>query len=193
MRPSMVEAFANSLWLSLLVAAVGTVAGAILAYVIVTSRGDRLRHALTALADVCANFGGAPLAFAFIITLGSTGVITLLLKQAGIALYPGSFDPVSNGHLDVVRQAVGLCDKLIVAIGIHPGKKPLFTTEERLAMVRAVFGPVAAKDLNAQGIVTFAQIAALSDADVEKIDANMPFSADQIKDWREQAKELAKK
>lgn len=62
-----------------------------------------------------------------------------------IALYPGSFDPVSNGHLDVVRQAVGLCDKLIVAIGIHPGKKPLFTTDERLAMVRAVFGPVAAK------------------------------------------------
>ncbi len=62
-----------------------------------------------------------------------------------IALYPGSFDPVSNGHLDVVRQAVGLCDKLIVAIGIHPGKKPLFTTEERLAMVREVFGPVAAR------------------------------------------------
>ncbi|MCO5129407.1 MAG: pantetheine-phosphate adenylyltransferase [Xanthobacteraceae bacterium] len=62
-----------------------------------------------------------------------------------VALYPGSFDPVSNGHLDVVRQAVGLCDKLIVAIGIHPGKKPLFTTEERLAMVREVFGPVAAK------------------------------------------------
>ena len=62
-----------------------------------------------------------------------------------IALYPGSFDPVSNGHLDVVRQAVGLCDKLIVAIGIHPGKKPLFATEERLAMVREVFGPVAAR------------------------------------------------
>jgi pantetheine-phosphate adenylyltransferase len=62
-----------------------------------------------------------------------------------IALYPGSFDPVSNGHLDVVRQAVGLCDKLIVAIGIHPGKKPLFSTEERLAMVREVFEPLAAK------------------------------------------------
>lgn len=60
-----------------------------------------------------------------------------------IALYPGSFDPVSNGHLDVVRQAVGLCDKLIVAIGIHPGKKPLFSTDERLAMVREVFAPVA--------------------------------------------------
>src|SRR3982750_2432241 len=60
-----------------------------------------------------------------------------------IALYPGSFDPVTNGHFDVVRQAVGLCDRLIVAIGVHPGKKPLFSTEERLDMVRAVFGPVA--------------------------------------------------
>lgn len=62
-----------------------------------------------------------------------------------IALYPGSFDPVTNGHLDVVRNAVGLCDKLIVAIGVHPGKKPLFPTEERLAMAREVFGPLAAK------------------------------------------------
>jgi pantetheine-phosphate adenylyltransferase len=62
-----------------------------------------------------------------------------------IALYPGSFDPVTNGHLDVVRHAVGLCDQLIVAIGVHPGKKPLFSTEERLEMVRAVFGPVAEK------------------------------------------------
>jgi pantetheine-phosphate adenylyltransferase, bacterial len=62
-----------------------------------------------------------------------------------IALYPGSFDPVTNGHLDVVRQAVGLCDRLIVAIGVHPGKKPLFSVEERLDMVRQVFGPIAAK------------------------------------------------
>ena len=62
-----------------------------------------------------------------------------------IALYPGSFDPVTNGHLDVVRGAVRLCDQLIVAIGVHPGKKPLFTVEERFAMVREVFGPIAAK------------------------------------------------
>jgi pantetheine-phosphate adenylyltransferase len=62
-----------------------------------------------------------------------------------IALYPGSFDPVTNGHLDVVSHAVGLCDRLIVAIGVHPGKKPLFTVEERVTMVREVFGPVAAK------------------------------------------------
>jgi pantetheine-phosphate adenylyltransferase len=62
-----------------------------------------------------------------------------------IALYPGSFDPVTNGHLDVVRHAVTLCDRLIVAIGVHSRKKPLFSTEERLAMVRAVFAPVAQK------------------------------------------------
>jgi pantetheine-phosphate adenylyltransferase len=60
-----------------------------------------------------------------------------------IAIYPGSFDPVTNGHLDVVSRAVHLCDKLIVLVGIHSGKKPLFTTEERLAMVREVFEPVA--------------------------------------------------
>jgi pantetheine-phosphate adenylyltransferase len=60
-----------------------------------------------------------------------------------IALYPGSFDPVTNGHLDVVRHAVTLCDRLVVAIGVHPGKAPLFSIEERLEMVRAVFEPVA--------------------------------------------------
>jgi len=62
-----------------------------------------------------------------------------------IALYPGSFDPVTNGHLDVVRQAVALVDRLVIAIGIHPGKKPLFSTEERLEMVREVFQPIAAQ------------------------------------------------
>jgi pantetheine-phosphate adenylyltransferase len=60
-----------------------------------------------------------------------------------IALYPGSFDPVTNGHLDVVRHAVMLCDQLVVAIGTHHGKTPLFTTEERLALVREVFEPIA--------------------------------------------------
>jgi pantetheine-phosphate adenylyltransferase len=62
-----------------------------------------------------------------------------------VAFYPGSFDPVTNGHLDVVRQAVGLCDRLVVAIGINPGKKPLFSVEERLAMIKDVFGPIGAK------------------------------------------------
>lgn len=60
-----------------------------------------------------------------------------------VALYPGSFDPVTNGHLDVVRRAVVLCDRLIVAVGIHPGKTPLFSAEERLSMARSEFEPVA--------------------------------------------------
>ena len=60
-----------------------------------------------------------------------------------VALYAGSFDPVTNGHLDVVRHAVGLCDRLVVAIGVHPGKAPLFSVEERLSMIREVFEPIA--------------------------------------------------
>src|SRR6185369_14246256 len=60
-----------------------------------------------------------------------------------IALYAGSFDPVTNGHLDVVRQAVRLADRLVLAIGVHPGKKPLFSAEERLAMLTETCGPLA--------------------------------------------------
>src|SRR5258707_6063473 len=60
-----------------------------------------------------------------------------------IALYPGSFDPVTNGHLDVVKHAVTLCDRLIVAVAVHHGKKSLFSTEERLEMLRAVCAPIA--------------------------------------------------
>jgi len=62
-----------------------------------------------------------------------------------IALYPGSFDPVTNGHVDVVRQAVQLCDRLVVAIGVHSSKTPIFSIVERLKMARDVFGPIAAK------------------------------------------------
>lgn len=61
-----------------------------------------------------------------------------------------------------------------------------------LTVIKGI-GPVAAGQLNEQGITTFAQIAKLSDKDVAKIDEHMPFSTDQITDWREQAKELAKK
>jgi large subunit ribosomal protein L21 len=59
-----------------------------------------------------------------------------------------------------------------------------------LTVIKGI-GPVAAKDLNEQGITTFAQIAALSDEDIARIDAAMPFSTAQIEDWREQAKALA--
>jgi pantetheine-phosphate adenylyltransferase len=51
------------------------------------------------------------------------------------ALYVGSFDPVTNGHVDVVRHAAKLASRLVVAIGVHPGKVPLFSADERLAMI----------------------------------------------------------
>lgn len=59
------------------------------------------------------------------------------------AFYAGSFDPVTNGHLDVVRNAVQLADKLVIAIGVHPGKQPLFSADERLAMLEETCGPLA--------------------------------------------------
>jgi pantetheine-phosphate adenylyltransferase len=62
-----------------------------------------------------------------------------------IALYAGSFDPVTNGHLDVVRQAAGLADKLVLAIGVHPGKTPMFDAKERLAMLEETCTPIAKK------------------------------------------------
>ncbi len=54
-----------------------------------------------------------------------------------IALYPGSFDPVTNGHMDILRQALALADKVVVAIGIHPGKSPLFSFDERVDLIHA--------------------------------------------------------
>jgi pantetheine-phosphate adenylyltransferase len=53
------------------------------------------------------------------------------------AFYPGSFDPMTNGHLDVLVQALRVADTVIVAIGVHPGKEPLFSFEERAELIRA--------------------------------------------------------
>ncbi|AEH45075.1 pantetheine-phosphate adenylyltransferase [Thermodesulfatator indicus DSM 15286] len=53
-----------------------------------------------------------------------------------IAIYPGAFDPVTYGHIDLMKRALRIFDRLIVAIGENPAKKPLFTVEERLEMIR---------------------------------------------------------
>ena len=75
-----------------------------------------------------------------------------------IALYAGSFDPVTNGHLDVVRHAARLADQLVLAIGVHPGKAPLFTPEERIAMLNETCAPVARAAGYELRCITFADL-----------------------------------
>ena len=55
-----------------------------------------------------------------------------------VAIYAGSFDPPTNGHLDVLKGALAIVDKVVIAIGIHPGKAPLFSFDERVALIRQV-------------------------------------------------------
>jgi pantetheine-phosphate adenylyltransferase len=57
-----------------------------------------------------------------------------------VALYPGTFDPIHNGHLDIVRRAVGIFDRLIVAVYDRPHKSLLFDTDERLTLLRRAVG-----------------------------------------------------
>jgi pantetheine-phosphate adenylyltransferase len=54
------------------------------------------------------------------------------------ALYPGSFDPLTYGHLDIIRAAASLCDRLVIAIGAHPGKTPLIPLDERMTLIASV-------------------------------------------------------
>jgi pantetheine-phosphate adenylyltransferase len=73
------------------------------------------------------------------------------------ALFTGSFDPVTNGHLDVVRQAGRVADRIVIAIGVHSSKAPVFSAEERAELLRAVCGPVLqGKELE---VVTFSDLA----------------------------------
>jgi pantetheine-phosphate adenylyltransferase len=62
-----------------------------------------------------------------------------------IGFFSGSFDPVTRGHMDVIERAARLVDKLVIGVGTHPGKTPLFTIEEKLAMLRAECEPIAKK------------------------------------------------
>ncbi|MXW90437.1 MAG: pantetheine-phosphate adenylyltransferase [Rhodospirillaceae bacterium] len=59
-----------------------------------------------------------------------------------IGVYPGTFDPITNGHVDIIRRALRICDRLIVAVAENIGKSPLFTLEERLALVNHELGIV---------------------------------------------------
>ena len=59
-----------------------------------------------------------------------------------IAIYPGTFDPVTNGHLDLLERAAKIFDKVIIAVADNPRKNPLFSIDERIDMVKAVSGHI---------------------------------------------------
>ncbi|RCS24250.1 pantetheine-phosphate adenylyltransferase [Phyllobacterium salinisoli] len=72
-----------------------------------------------------------------------------------IAIYAGSFDPVTNGHVDVLKGALRLADQIVVAIGVHPGKQPLFSLEERVELIGKVGKAVFGADARRISVVSF--------------------------------------
>jgi pantetheine-phosphate adenylyltransferase len=75
-----------------------------------------------------------------------------------VAFYPGSFDPITNGHIDVLVQALNVAPKVIVAIGIHPGKTPLFSFEERAELIRLSIAEVLPERAGDVSVVSFSNL-----------------------------------
>lgn len=76
-----------------------------------------------------------------------------------IGLYTGSFDPLTNGHVDVIRQAAAACDRIVVGIGVHPGKTPVFTADERADLIRAACADMLKAEKCELSVTTFAGLA----------------------------------
>ncbi|MBJ3775114.1 pantetheine-phosphate adenylyltransferase [Acuticoccus mangrovi] len=83
-----------------------------------------------------------------------------------VAFYPGSFDPVTNGHMDVLRQAFRLADKVVIGIGVHPGKTPMFSFQEREDMLRESLYTVAGNLGDRLEVVSFRNLVTQAAADV---------------------------
>ncbi len=73
-------------------------------------------------------------------------------------LYPGSFDPVTLGHVDIVRRSAKLLDRLVIAVGTHHDKHPLFSAEERVALASEVLKPVAKEIGLSLDVTTYASL-----------------------------------
>ena len=67
------------------------------------------------------------------------------MAELRIGIYPGTFDPVTNGHLDVIARAARLVDRLVVGVAINSGKGPLFSLDERVELVKAETDTISAK------------------------------------------------
>ena len=78
------------------------------------------------------------------------------MKRIGFT--SGSFDPVTHGHLDVIARAARMVDNLVIGIGVHPGKSPLFSTEEKIEMLKAETAAIAKKSGAKIEITTFANL-----------------------------------
>jgi pantetheine-phosphate adenylyltransferase len=72
-----------------------------------------------------------------------------------VGLYPGTFDPVTNGHVDVIARAARLLDKLVVGVAINTGKGPLFSLEERVELVTAEIASIASRNGMVINVVPF--------------------------------------
>lgn len=59
-----------------------------------------------------------------------------------IAVYPGTFDPITNGHIDIIQRGLRIFDKIIVTVAVNPGKSPLFSLEDRIEMIEQSIGTV---------------------------------------------------
>ncbi|MEL7471695.1 MAG: pantetheine-phosphate adenylyltransferase [Planctomycetota bacterium] len=68
------------------------------------------------------------------------------------AVYPGSFDPITFGHLDVIARGRRLFDEVVVGVGVNPGKDPLFSSDERVAMTRTLVGALERDEPDAGGV-----------------------------------------
>lgn len=79
--------------------------------------------------------------------------------MARIGFYSGSFDPVTLGHTDVIRRAAGLLDKLVIGIGVNPGKAPMFDDAERVAMLEEEVRSIAEATKTEIVVVTFSGLA----------------------------------
>lgn len=122
--PLYIRSFWNSIRLSAITATLGTILGLLIGYAIYRLPSRRVRDAMIALSDVTTNFAGAPLAFAFIVVLGSSGVITLAFEQyLGISLYPG-FSIYSYSGLILAYLYFQLPLMVLLAIPAFSGLSP---------------------------------------------------------------------
>ena len=108
-------------------------------------------------------------------------------RKPRIGLYPGTFDPVTNGHMDIIGRAARMLDRLVVGVAVNAGKGPLFPLEERMELVRAELAPIAVRSFDTL-LIDFARelgagvivrgLRAVSDFDYEFQMAGMNYRLD---------------